>query len=58
VIQQTIDSSRWEAAITQERPRLVRLCAHLAGNSQVAEDLAQETLYEAWRNLHKLKEPE
>jgi RNA polymerase sigma-70 factor (ECF subfamily) len=37
-----------------ERARLVRLCAHLSGSPDAAEDLAQETLLEAWRNAHKL----
>jgi RNA polymerase sigma-70 factor (ECF subfamily) len=37
-----------------DRARLVRLCAHFAGEPRVAEDLAQETLLEAWRNAHKL----
>jgi RNA polymerase sigma-70 factor (ECF subfamily) len=35
----------------QERARLVRLCATIIGNSEAAEDLAQETLLEAWRHL-------
>src|SRR5689334_17818276 len=41
-----------------DRRRLVGLCAHLAGDRQAAEDLAQETLLEAWRNAHKLTDPE
>jgi RNA polymerase sigma factor (sigma-70 family) len=32
-----------------ERARLVRLCTSLAGSAEAAEDLAQETLVEAWR---------
>ena len=40
-----------------ERRRLVRLCATLSGSRDAAEDLAQETLLEAWRNLHKLHDP-
>jgi RNA polymerase sigma factor (sigma-70 family) len=54
---QTIERRSLEAAIAEERPRLVRFCAKLTGNYGAAEDLAQETLYEAWRNLHKLEEP-
>ncbi len=41
--------------MTQERARLVRLCTHLVGDLDAAEDLAQETLTLAWRkaeNLH------
>jgi RNA polymerase sigma factor (sigma-70 family) len=37
-----------------ERARLVRLCAVLSGDRDAAEDLAQETLLEAWRHRHKL----
>jgi Sigma-70 region 2 len=40
----------------QRRP-LVRLCAVLTGDRDAAEDLAQETLLEAWRNAHKLHDP-
>ena len=40
-----------------ERRRLVRLCAAVTGDRDAAEDLAQETLLEAWRNLHKLRDP-
>lgn len=39
------------------RRRLVRLCAAVSGDRRAAEDLAQETLLEAWRNLHKLHDP-
>jgi RNA polymerase sigma factor (sigma-70 family) len=40
-----------------ERRRLVRLCAVVSGDPGAAEDLAQETLLEAWRNAHKLHDP-
>lgn len=40
-------------AMDQEHRRLVRLCARLTNQHQVAEDLAQETLVEAWRNRQK-----
>ena len=40
-----------------ERRRLVRLCAVLTGDHAVAEDLAQETLLEAWRHRDRLREP-
>ena len=41
-----------------QRRRLVRLCASVTGDRDAAEDLAQETLLEAWRNGHKLHDPE
>src|SRR5215211_2105052 len=41
----------------ERRRRLVRLCATISGDSNAAEDLAQETLLEAWRNAHKLHDP-
>jgi len=47
-----------QAEATLERARLVRLCARLTGNVDAAEDLAQETLFEAWRNAYKLRDPE
>jgi RNA polymerase sigma factor (sigma-70 family) len=40
------------------RRRLVRLCAAITGDRGAAEDLAQETLLEAWRNAHKLHDLE
>jgi RNA polymerase sigma factor (sigma-70 family) len=41
-----------------ERSRLVGLCARLTGDAGVAEDLAQETMLEAWRHLHELRDHE
>ncbi|HEX6507381.1 MAG TPA: RNA polymerase sigma factor [Chloroflexota bacterium] len=46
------------ALFSLERERLVRLCAHLCGEPAAAEDLAQETLLEAWRQSHKLRDRE
>ncbi len=40
-----------------ERAWLVRYCARLSGQPESAEDMAQETLIEAWRNRHKLSDP-
>jgi RNA polymerase sigma factor (sigma-70 family) len=40
--------------LTSERAWLVRKCAVIVRNADAAEDLAQETLLEAWRNRHKL----
>lgn len=39
---------------TAERAWLVRTCAMLIRNADAAEDLAQETLLEAWRHQEKL----
>lgn len=47
-----------EAALSTERARLVRLCAYLSREPAVAEDLAQETLLEAWRLRGKLRDHE
>jgi RNA polymerase sigma-70 factor (ECF subfamily) len=44
-------------ALPVDYARLVRLCARLSGDRQAAEDLAQDTLVEAWRQRHKLREP-
>ena len=44
------------AALAAEHPRLVRLCGLLLGDADAAEDAAQETLIEAWRNVHKLRD--
>ena len=41
-----------------ERARLVRLCARLTGNAAAADDLAQETLLEAWRSQQALRDPD
>ncbi len=54
MIQQREKTYSFEYALLAERERLVRLCAHLSNNTQNAEDLAQETLLEAWRNRHKV----
>ena len=40
-------------AMDKDHRRLVRLCARLTNQHQVAQDLAQETLVEAWRHREK-----
>lgn len=45
-----------EHALLAERQRLVRFCAHLTGNGDAAEDLAQETLLAAWRQIDDSQE--
>jgi len=47
-----------EITLSGERSRLVRLCTQLSGSSEAAEDLAQETLYEAWRHRDQLHDPQ
>jgi len=54
---ETYDTKAAELWQEPERRRLVRLCATISGDPQAAEDLAQETLLEAWRNAHKLHDP-
>lgn len=44
----------WSA---QERRRVSRLCVALTGDPAVAEDLAQETLLQAWRIRDRLVDP-
>lgn len=48
----------WRATWLAERPRLVRLCARLSGDPDAADDLAQETLIEAWRHRAQLRDPD
>jgi RNA polymerase sigma-70 factor (ECF subfamily) len=40
-----------------ERRRMVRLCATLSGDPAAADDLAQETLLQAWRIRDRLTDP-
>src|SRR5690242_5439970 len=42
--------------LARERRRIVGLCAMLVRNAEAAEDLAQETLYEAWRHRDNLRD--
>jgi RNA polymerase sigma factor (sigma-70 family) len=51
-----------EAAVSgiwsdRERRRVTRLCAVLSGDPSVAEDLAQDTLLQAWRIRDRLVDP-
>ncbi|HKD76221.1 MAG TPA: RNA polymerase sigma factor, partial [Ktedonobacterales bacterium] len=45
-------SQNIERLLQVERPRLVRWCARLVGDVDVAEDLVQETLSTAWSSKH------
>ncbi|MGH2551728.1 MAG: RNA polymerase sigma factor, partial [Thermomicrobiales bacterium] len=46
-----------DASLQSERDRLVRFCSYLSGDSNAAEDLAQEALLEAWRTSDRIREP-
>jgi RNA polymerase sigma factor (sigma-70 family) len=52
--EQPADDFRIEVVLPSEWPRLVRLCAHFTGDHDAAEDLAQETLIEAWRHQDRV----
>ena len=56
VIQNTERSKSFETILSLERTRLVRLCARFTGDSNTAEDLAQETLLEAWQHFDALRD--
>ncbi len=60
-LQETLDVygafSAHHDAWAAERARLVRLCARLTGDTAAADDLAQETLLEAWRSEQALRDP-
>lgn len=48
---------QWDApALQVDRGRLVRLCGRLTRDWDAAEDLAQETLAEAWRGAYRLRD--
>ncbi len=54
----TGDAGAFEALLAGERAGLVRLCARISGDTEAAEDLAQEALVEAWRLRDRLVQPE
>jgi RNA polymerase sigma-70 factor (ECF subfamily) len=45
-----------EQALPRARVRLVGLCRRLTGDPAAAEDLAQETMIEAWRHADRLRD--
>ncbi len=56
MIQNTDRSKSFETILSLERTRLVRLCTRFTGDSNIAEDLAQETLLEAWQHFDALRD--
>ena len=54
-MEQQINNTSSSFISSQEWTRLVRLCATITGNKDVAEDLAQETMLEAWRHKYELR---
>lgn len=44
--------------ISSDREMLVRFCARFTGNTDAAEDLAQQTLLQAWRHEESLRDPQ
>lgn len=47
-----------ETVFKNEQSRIVHLASLLTGSPDAAEDIAQEVFFEAWKNRHKLVEPE
>lgn len=47
----------FEAVLAAEQPRLRGLCRKLTNDPEATDDLVQETLVEAWRNHHRLRDP-
>jgi RNA polymerase sigma factor (sigma-70 family) len=56
-ILRTREAGMGELWSERERRRVTRLCAVLTDDPSAAEDLAQETMREAWRIRHRLVDP-
>jgi RNA polymerase sigma-70 factor (ECF subfamily) len=57
-MEQQIGGIATDFLLQEERTRLLALCWKLTGNREVAEDLVQETLLLAWRDIERLRDPE
>lgn len=47
----------FETLLEHEYARILRLCIYWSQDTLIGQDLAQETMLEAWRNRHKLVDP-
>src|SRR5690348_10801534 len=56
IMEQHILEATEQFVSPEERVRLVHLCAKITGERDAAEDLAQETLLEAWKHLNALRD--
>lgn len=54
VLRETVWRTGSEAAA--ERERLIRFCHKMTGSRDAADDLAQETMVEAWRRIEKVRD--
>jgi RNA polymerase sigma-70 factor (ECF subfamily) len=51
------DRKLYEDLVHRHAADLYRFAHRLCGNAQIAEDLVQDSFYEAWRLIHSLREP-
>ncbi len=50
--------ARYEGWVRDFAADLYRCAVRLTGQHDAAEELVQETFYEAWRSIHSLRDPE
>ena len=48
----------YHEALTGEREAVLRFCTRYIGDSDIAEDITQQTMLAAWRHEHELKNPQ
>lgn len=51
------DTHLYEQLVNRHRSELHRYALRLVGKAETAEDLLQETFYEAWRSIASLRDP-
>jgi len=49
--------TRYEQWVRDHADSLYRLAYRLCGDATVAEELVQETYYEAWKSMRRLRDP-